>query len=118
RDVLKGFLLSASMVLGVVGLQMIGGGTRIRINPILLEEPASVIAGAVAALSLLILSGAFEELIYRGYAFQTLLRDVPAIVPIGLFSFLFGLGHLDNPSRTFFSTTNTVLAGPLLSVAY
>jgi hypothetical protein len=72
----------------------------------------------VAALVLLILAGAFEELIYRGYAFQTLLRGAPAIVPILLFSIFFGVAHWGNPSRTLFSTVNTALAGVWLSIAY
>src|SRR5262249_49572844 len=118
RDVLKGFLLSAGMIVAVVGLQMIGGGTRIRVNPVLLEEPGSVIADLIVALLLLVVAGAFEELTYRGYASETLVRDMQAILPIAIFSVLFGFGHWYNPSRTFFSTTNTVLAGIWLSVAY
>jgi hypothetical protein len=70
------------------------------------------------ALVVLILAGAFEELVYRGYAFQTLLRDLPEFTPILLFSIFFGLAHWNNPSRTFFSTANTVLAGVWLSMAY
>src|SRR5262249_38688824 len=70
------------------------------------------------ALGLLILAGAFEELVYRGYAFQTLLRGASAIVPILLLSVYFAYGHWENPSRTFFSTVNTVLPGGWLSLAY
>ncbi|MBO0861688.1 MAG: CPBP family intramembrane metalloprotease, partial [Chloracidobacterium sp.] len=72
----------------------------------------------IAALMLLILAAAFEELIFRGYAFQTILRGAPAIVPILLFSFYFGWAHWNNPSRTLFSTANTALAGVWLSIAY
>jgi membrane protease YdiL (CAAX protease family) len=43
---------------------------------------------------------------------------VPAIVPILLLSVYFAYGHWENPSRTFFSTANTVLAGVWLSLAY
>jgi hypothetical protein len=67
---------------------------------------------------LLILAGAFEELVFRGYAFQTLLRGAPAIVPVLLFSIYFGWAHWDNPNRTLFSTANTALAGIWLSIAY
>ena len=87
--------------------------------------PALVAAGllltgkdVLLALVLLIVAAALEELAFRGYAFQTLLRAAPPIVPILLLSIYFGYGHWDNPNRTFFSTANTVLAGVWLAVAY
>jgi hypothetical protein len=125
RDVLKGFAMSAVMIVLVVMLQSAIGGTRLSFNPSWLGEQGIDYAGAgdVAAeifwaLLLLIAAGAFEELIYRGYAFQTLLRGSSAIVPVLLFSVFFGLAHWNNPSRNVFSTANTVLAGVWLSVAY
>jgi uncharacterized protein len=78
----------------------------------------TVAAEMVAALLLLILAAAFEELVFRGYAFQTLLRGAPAVVPILLFSIYFGWAHWGNPDRTLFSTVNTALAGVWLSIAY
>ncbi|MGH9840702.1 MAG: lysostaphin resistance A-like protein [Blastocatellia bacterium] len=117
-DVLKGFGVSGSMIAGIVVVQWFAGGMRVKINPVLWDEPGAVLAQVIAALLLLIVAAAFEELAYRGYAFQTLLRGAPAIVPIALLSLLFGLAHWNNPSRTSFSTANTILAGIWLSVAY
>ncbi len=125
REVLKGCVMGAIMVASVVTLQIIGGTTRLSLNPVWWREQAVDWAGAravwldvFAALALFILAGAFEELAFRGYAFQTLLRGAPAFLPILIFSILFGTGHWDNPSRTFFSTANTILAGVWLSTAY
>lgn len=123
RDVLKGSLLGALMVAAVVGLQFISGGTRVTINSTFGSAlgPAFGITRfqeIAAALVLLALAGAFEELAFRGYAFQTLLRGTPAIAPIALFSLFFAIGHWGNPGRTVFSTVNTVLAGVWLSMAY
>lgn len=118
EQVAKGFAVGAGMIAAVVALQAAGGGTRVMINPILRDAPASVLAQVGAALGLFILAGAFEEIVYRGYAFQTLLRGASPLVPILLFSLFFGLMHWNNPSRTFFSTANTVLAGVWLSIAY
>jgi membrane protease YdiL (CAAX protease family) len=70
------------------------------------------------ALALLILAAFFEELLYRGYAFQTLLRGTHPVLPVSLLSVLFGLSHLGNPNSTPFSTANTILAGIWLSLAY
>ncbi len=124
-DVLKGCAIGALMIAAVVTLQIIGGGARLSFNSILHGEQGidwagvrMVAAEMVAALVLLILAAAFEELIFRGYAFQTLLRGAPAIVPILIFSIYFGWAHWHNPNRTLFSTANTALAGVWLSIAY
>ncbi|QQS45672.1 MAG: CPBP family intramembrane metalloprotease [Acidobacteriota bacterium] len=125
REVVRGIVLGAAMVVTVVILQAVGGGTRVAPNAIWWKTDGLDFAGllpvardVIAALALLILAGAFEEIIYRGYPFQTLLRGAPVVVPILLFSIIFGFAHWDNPSRTFFSTANTILAGVWLSIAY
>lgn len=124
RDLLWGTGGAALMVAAVVALQMLGGGTRLALNPVLRGDAAvagsvGTVAGSVGAvLLLLVFAGASEELLFRGYPFQTLLRDMPPAVPVLLLSLFFGLMHWDNPSRTIFSTANTVLAGLWLAVAY
>jgi membrane protease YdiL (CAAX protease family) len=125
-DVLKGCAIGSLMIASVVALQIVAGSARLSFNPILrLEQGGINWAGVrivatemVAALVLLILAAAFEELIFRGYAFQTLLRGAPAIVPILILSIYFGWAHWGNPNRTLFSTVNTALAGVWLSIAY
>jgi hypothetical protein len=113
------------MVIFVIGLQFVSGGTQITPNPIWWQSGAVDYSGlltvgneTLSALILLILAAAFEESIYRGYPFQTILRGSTPFVPILLFAFLFGIAHWENPNRTFFSTANTALAGVWLSVAY
>lgn len=118
RDVLSGCAIGTLMILLVVALQFIGGGTRVSVNPLWSQHVASLLGSFCLASLLLIVAAAFEEITFRGYVFQTLLRDVPAWLPITLLSLLFGLAHWSNPSRTTFSTINTVLAGIWLAVAY
>jgi membrane protease YdiL (CAAX protease family) len=130
RDVLLGCAVAALMMAAVVALQMLGGGTRLMLNPLMWTSGdgggravdfvgVGIVAGKVGVVLLfLVLAGAFEEILFRGYPFQTLLRDLPPAVPVALFSLFFGVMHLDNPSGTFFSTANTVLAGVWLAVAY
>jgi membrane protease YdiL (CAAX protease family) len=59
-----------------------------------------------------------EELSFRGYAFQRLVDSVGTGTAIVASAVLFGLAHMGNPSATFFSTLNTVLAGIVLTVPY
>jgi hypothetical protein len=124
-DVFKGCAIGALMIAAVMVLQIIGGGTRLAVSPLWWNQygidwagARTMISGIIAAVVLFALAGAFEELVFRGYPFQTLLRGAPAFLPILLFSIFFGFAHWDNPSRTFFSTANTVLAGVWLSIAY
>lgn len=121
REVLLGCVISAVMMTVVVALQALGGGTRLTLNPMLTMNQAGIVTvanSAMVALVLFIFAGAFEELLFRGYPFQTLLRGAPTIIPLLLLSILFGAGHWSNPNRTIFSTANTVLAGIWLAVAY
>ncbi len=124
REVLLGFAISAAMIIAIVGLQSLAG-TRVRLNTFWFKAEGIDWAalGVVSkellmAFALLILAAAFEELVFRGYAFQTLLRGISPVVPILALSAFFALGHWNNPSRTLFSTVNTVLAGVWLAVAY
>ena len=129
-ELLAGCAISVLMIVAVVALQVIGGGTRLLLNPMFWKSAAGVRSidftgvaiiakGAILTLVFISLAAAFEELLFRGYAFQTLLRDgISPVVPIILLSLIFGLAHWSNPSRTIFSTTNTMLAGVWLSVAY
>ena len=125
REILSGATMGILMVMSVVLLQMAGGGTRIQPSPIWWRTGEAdytglmIVAGeTIFALVVLILAAASEELGYRGYPFQTLLRSTPPAAAICLSAFLFGVAHWGNPNRTFFSTINTVLAGIWLSVAY
>lgn len=117
RDALRGLTLSALMIFLVVLIQAAGGSTRLSYNQSF-AGLSDWFGGLCLASLLLLVAAAFEEIVFRGYILQTLLRAVPAIVPIILLALLFGLAHWSNPSRTLFSTLNTVLAGIWLGVAY
>ena len=59
-----------------------------------------------------------EELLFRGYAFQSLIQGVTFLPATLLMAALFGLAHLQNPHVTALSLSNVVLAGILFSFAY
>ena len=70
-------------------------------------------------LGVVLLFGAVgEELLFHGYAFQSLVRNVGAfatVLPVGI---LFGLAHLDNQNVTGPAIVNTIAWGTLLGCAY
>lgn len=63
-------------------------------------------------------AAAGEELMFRGYFFQTLMQAITFLPAAVLMSLLFGMAHLANPHVTAFGTINVVLAGLWLSFAY
>jgi len=70
--------------------------------------------------SLLIFAlGAFgEELLFRGYLFQTMVEGTGKTIAVCAFACFFGAAHLGNPNVTFFSLVNVALAGAWLAFAY
>lgn len=124
RDLGLGLLIGLGMVAATAALQLLGGGSSIAANPYWSSGLPGTAALAHSlretglTILLLLLAALYEELLYRGYAFQTLLRATHPALPILLLSLLFGLGHWENPNRTLFSTVNTILAGIWLSLAY
>jgi len=64
------------------------------------------------------MAAAFEELVFRGFAFQALVHNIGPVAAIFITSVFFGFAHLGNPNPTLISTVNTIVAGIWLSVAY
>lgn len=82
-------------------------------------------AGMAAIQTTLLVSGiifivgaAFEEVLVRGYIFQTFIRANLAWLAILVTSAIFAAGHLTNPNAEVFSSINTFLAGIWLAIAY
>ena len=63
-------------------------------------------------------SVAFEELIFRGIAFQALLSKCGDYTASVIMSIIFTAAHLLNPNMSFLSILNIFLAGLLLSIMY
>jgi len=59
-----------------------------------------------------------EEMLFRGYAFQTAIQRFGAYATILPVSVLFGFGHAINPHSTRLSVFNTILWGALLGFSF
>jgi membrane protease YdiL (CAAX protease family) len=69
-------------------------------------------------LGMLIIAAAFEEILFRGYPMQVLMRGMgfwPAMI---LMSCIFGLMHANNANASRLGVFNTIVAGLMLSLAY
>jgi uncharacterized protein len=65
-----------------------------------------------------LIGASFEEILFRGYFFQTLLQAVTVLPAMVLMALLFAFSHLGNPHATTFGLINVGLAAIWLSVAY
>jgi uncharacterized protein len=111
RDVGLGLLVAAVMVGIVLGVAGLFGGLQI-------QWSAATIPAILATVAVLGVAAFNEELVFRGYPFQILLKGIGPPAAMLLISFLFALVHLGNDGASFLSTVNTVIAGILLSLAY
>lgn len=73
----------------------------------------------IAFVTVVLLFGAFgEEMLFHGYAFQSLIRRLGGFATILPAAVLFGLAHMDNPNANWLGIGNTMLWGVLFGYAY
>ncbi len=114
RELFIGFAAAAGAAAIILAGPVITGFANFERSPAVEHPWASFLF-----VSLVLLFGAAgEEMLFRGYAFQLLVRSIGAFATILPVSILFGIGHLNNPNATLLGVVNTVLWGVLLGFAY
>lgn len=79
---------------------------------------SSILQTVFGSLFVFLIAAASEEIVFRGYVLQTLLRAKLAWFGIALTSLPFAVAHLNNPNANYISTVNTALAGIWLGLAF
>lgn len=115
RDFALGSLMGAASLAIAVGIAASVGALTFYVHT---RELASLMRGFVMVSLFFVVAGAFEELIFRGFAFQALVHNLGGARAVAITSLLFGLAHVSNPGASTFSTINTILAGIWLGLAY
>jgi uncharacterized protein len=117
RDALTGLLVGGAAVLAAALVGIVAGGYRVSYNA---GADASALARTLAVSGVIFLLGAAaEEMMFRGYPLQTLMRSWPIVPALVFSSVTFALVHLENPNVVpGFTFVNTALAGAWLAVAY
>ncbi|HEX8285945.1 MAG TPA: type II CAAX endopeptidase family protein [Pyrinomonadaceae bacterium] len=117
RDTLFGLLVGGASICVAALLGVAVGGYSFTFNDGV--GGAALMRTLAASGFVFLLGAAAEEMLFRGYPLQTLMRSWPlwaALVPVSL---PFALVHLANPHvAPGFTFANTVLAGVWLGVAY
>ena len=113
-----------NLALGILG--GIGAGLIVVVAPILFRvadlEPIPdehFRWPSLLFISIVLLFGAVgEEMLFRGYAFQVLVKAIGPFATILPMSVLFGLAHSDNLNFSWLALTNTILWGIVLGYAF
>ena len=112
RHIVLGIGISAGMLVIMTIMNATGGIT-------MLWTGTDATGGSLTVTVLvLVLSAAQEELLFRGYPLQVLMKGIGVWPAILTMSTAFGLVHLLNPNATILGAINTMLAGLMLSLAY
>lgn len=115
RDFALGSVVGAASLAIAVGIAAGAGAINFEVQT---RGAAQFALSFVIVLTFFLISGAFEELLFRGFAFQALAHNLGGPAALAVTSAAFGIAHLSNESASIFSTANTVLAGVWLGLAY
>jgi membrane protease YdiL (CAAX protease family) len=115
RDFVLGLIVASGMISLIVLVQVVSGTLALRLSE---EVIARLRHGVWSSALIFLVAACFEELVFRGYPLQTLLKDFRPLTAMGVPSVIFGLAHFLNPSWSWLALINTVLAGVWLSVGY
>lgn len=115
RQILDGLAIGVAM-LSVAVLSMWGlGYAEIGWASV---EWQYILTGLAGNLFLYVGVGFHEEILFRGYIFQSMTEGTGKLFATLFFSLVFGAAHMGNPNASAFGIANIVLAGILLSLAY
>lgn len=115
RELGMGVLIGFLMMSGIFILLLATGYVQVAW---LGRSVGQIVATLLYALLFFSIAAMNEEVLFRGYVFQTMSQGITLLPSILVMSAIFGIGHTQNPNATVLSTVNVVLAGVWLSIAY
>ncbi|HEY9403025.1 MAG TPA: type II CAAX endopeptidase family protein [Pyrinomonadaceae bacterium] len=117
RDLLAGSLLGALSLMLAALVATAFRGFQFSVAPSI--SSVAFLKTFFGAAVIFIIAAAAEEMLFRGYPLQTMMRALPFLAAVVPSSVLFAYVHLDNPNVSWgFTFVNTTLAGFWLAVAY
>ncbi len=114
RHLGTGLVWGAGCSLAVVGAQWAGGWARLERGPSLENWGPTLAFGVL----ILLVGATGEELFFRGYAFQHLIRAFGPRFSILVTSAIFAWAHAENPAASPLGMVNTGLFGAVFGYAY
>jgi membrane protease YdiL (CAAX protease family) len=114
RELTIGILIGFALIIISVSILWLTGVASFSFNGFSL----GLLRYLLSALVILIISAAYEEILFRGYIFQSLIEGSNFWITLGIYSLLFGAAHLSNEGITIVSIAVTIIAGVFLGVIY
>ncbi|HTR80834.1 MAG TPA: type II CAAX endopeptidase family protein [Bacteroidota bacterium] len=115
REIWQGLLIGGGMMTFIFATEYGLGMVTLSFKHLTMVEAGRMFAAS----GTIFIIGAFgEELLFRGYLFQTMVEGTGKIIAVLAFAAFFGFAHSSNPNVTFFSLVNVALAGVWLAIAY
>ena len=114
KELGTGMLLGFILVSLTVLVLWVSGAAVFTFNGI----SPSMLLYLAAVLAVLVVSAAYEEVLFRGYIFQALIEGSGFWIALGIYSLLFGAAHLSNDNISAVSILVTVAAGAFLGMLY
>lgn len=115
RDLARGCLLGWLMVTAIFGVEYLSDDVKVVAADVSFAEGLQMFA---TGLTFFALAAMAEEVLFRGYPFQTLVRGIGVGPAVALMGVLFGAAHLRNPNASNFAFLNTVLVSAVFCLAY
>ena len=114
RELSIGMLMGFILIILNVSILWLTGGASFSFNGFSI----GLLLYLLSVLIVLIISAAYEEVLFRGYIFQALIEGSNFWIALGIYSLLFGVAHLSNDGITVYSISVTIFAGVLVGMLY
>jgi len=114
KELCTGVLISLIMVILHVLILWGTGGATFAFN----GYSWSLALYLACVLLVLMVSAAYEEVLFRGYIFQALIEGSGFWIALVIYSLLFGAAHLTNDKISVVSIAVTIVAGAFLGIIY
>lgn len=115
RELGLGCLIGWLMMTGIFGIEYLLDYVKVVEAEVTLAQGIQTFFLSAAFFAV---AAMFEEVLFRGYIFQTLARGVTVVPAMVIMAVLFGLAHLGNPNASAFGVLNTALVSMVFCLAY
>jgi len=114
-ELVQGFVIGAVLVTIVVTVELVVGYLVFSWRALSLVEVSKTFVLQFVSFAAVAFG---EELLFRGYIFQTFVEGTNNVVAVVVMSLAFGSAHLFNPNSTMLGTINIALVAVWFSIAY
>ncbi len=115
REFGLGWLLAAVMQVIIFCIMWAAGCISVDVWSFSLQRAVAVL---IDGFVFFVLAAAFEEVLFRGYVFQSLMQGISALPAMFVMGISFSLAHWSNPNASVLGLLNVGLAALWLTMAY